>query len=120
MVSRFHLERKESMKRSTKILGSSTGLLAAAAFAGLLSGATSHAKAATAGISQSTSVKASIVSNAGVKARAMDGATTQHDCKGKNDCKGQGGCSNGDNGCKGKNSCKGNGGCKTSGSALAF
>ena len=107
------------MKRSTKILGSSTGLLAAAAFAGLLSGATSHAKAATLGISQSTSVKASMVANAGVKARPMDGATTQHDCKGKNDCKGQGGCSTGDNGCKGKNSCKGNGGCKTSGS-LSF
>ncbi len=31
------------MKRSTKILGSTTGLLAAAAFAGLISGASSHA-----------------------------------------------------------------------------
>jgi hypothetical protein len=103
------------MKRSTKILGSSTGLLAAAAFAGLISGASSHASAA--GI-RSTPVKTAVVGSAGIKARAMDGAT--HDCKGKNDCKGQGGCKTGDQGCKGKNTCKGNGGCKTAGSALMF
>jgi hypothetical protein len=71
------------------------------------------------GFSQS-SAKAAVVANAGVKARNMDGATTQHDCKGNNECKGQGGCKTGDNGCKGQNSCKGKGGCKTSGSALAF
>lgn len=106
------------MKRTTKILGSSTGLLAAAAFAGLLSGATSHASAAS--ISKSSPVKTVIAAKAGVKARAMDGSSSTHDCKGKNDCKGQGGCKTGDNGCKGKNSCKGNGGCKTSGSALMF
>jgi hypothetical protein len=106
------------MKRSTKFLGSSTGLLAAAAFAGLISGASSHASAA--GLSKSTGVKTTVVSNAGVKARGMDGTTSTHDCKGKNDCKGQGGCKTGDQGCKGKNTCKGNGGCKTSGSALNF
>jgi hypothetical protein len=106
------------MKRSTKILGGSTGLLAAAAFAGLIGGASNHAAAAT-GISKASAVK-TVISNAGVKARAMDGSATTHDCKGKNDCKGQGGCKTGDQGCKGKNSCKGNGGCKTSGSALNF
>jgi hypothetical protein len=108
------------MKRSTKILGSSTGLLAAAAFAGLINGAASRAAASTPGITHSTSAKAMIATKAGVKARALDGSTTTHDCKGKNDCKGQGGCNTGDQGCKGKNSCKGKGGCKTNGSALAF
>jgi len=108
------------MKRSTKILGGSTGLLAAAAFAGLIGGASTHATAATTGISHATSVKTVIDGKAGVKARAMDGTTSTHDCKGKNDCKGQGGCKTGDQGCKGKNSCKGNGGCKTNGSALMF
>jgi hypothetical protein len=108
------------MKRSTKVLGSTTGLLAAAAFAGLLNGATSRAAVATPGISHANSAKASMIASAGVKAKAMDGATTQHDCKGQNDCKGQGGCSAGDNGCKGKNSCKGKGGCKSSSLSLNF
>ena len=109
------------MKRSTMILGSSTGMLAAAAFAGMIGGALSRATASvTPGFSHSTAAKASLLAHAGIKVRNMDGATTQHDCKGKNDCKGQGGCKTGDQGCKGKNSCKGNGGCKTSGSALAF
>lgn len=108
------------MKRSTKILGGSTGLLAAAAFAGLINGAATHASAATAGINHANAVKTVISGKAGVNARHMDGATTTHDCKGKNDCKGQGGCKTGDQGCKGKNTCKGNGGCKTSGSALNF
>jgi len=108
------------MKRSTKILGSSAGMLAAAAFAGLIGGASSRAVAATPGLSHSTAARAAVLANAGAKARNMDGATTQHDCKGKNDCKGQGGCNTGDQGCKGKNSCKGKGGCNTSKSALAF
>ncbi len=107
------------MKRSTRILGSSTGLLAAAAFAGLISGASIHASAATTpGISHP--VKASVIGKAGVNARGLDGASTQHDCSGKNDCKGQGGCKSGDQGCKGKNTCKGKGGCNTSGPSLAF
>src|SRR5208337_2668753 len=86
-----------TMKRSTKILGSSSGLLAAAAFAGLLSGVTSHASASTPSITHQ-SAKTMLVAKAGTKARAMDD-TTKHDCKGKNDCKGQGGCGGGDNGC---------------------
>jgi hypothetical protein len=99
------------MKRSTKILGSSTGFLAMAAFAGMVSGASSRASASTVpGFSHSA--------KAGVKARTLDGPATQHDCKGKNDCKGVGGCNTGDNGCKGKNDCKGKGGCKTNGSVL--
>jgi hypothetical protein len=104
------------MKRTTKFIGSSTGLLAAAAFAGLIAGASSRASASP--VSHATvSGKVSAVSHAGTKARNMDDSTTdKHDCKGKNSCKGNGGCKTGDNGCKGKNSCKGNGGCKTNGS----
>jgi len=101
-------------------LGSSTGFLAAAAFAGMINGASSHAAAATPGLSHAAAAKSTVVANAGVKVRNMDGSTTTHDCKGKNDCKGQGGCKTGDQSCKGKNSCKGNGGCKTNGSALMF
>jgi hypothetical protein len=105
------------MKSSTKILGSTTGLVAAAAFAGLIAGASSRASASTLpGISHSG--KATTAINAGTAARTLDAAT--HDCKGKNDCKGQGGCKTGDQGCKGKNTCKGNGGCKTTGSNFAF
>jgi hypothetical protein len=116
------LRKENIMKRSTIILGSSTGFLAAAAFAGMISGASSLAVAAatTPGLSRAVAAKTALVANAGVKVRNMDGATTQHDCKGKNDCKGQGGCKTSDQGCKGKNSCKGNGGCKTNGSALMF
>jgi hypothetical protein len=107
------------MKRSTKILGSTTGLVAAAAFAGLISGAASRASASTIpGISHS--VKASMAVKAGVNARNLDAPAASHDCKGKNDCKGAGGCKTGDQGCKGKNTCKGNGGCKTNGSAFTF
>jgi hypothetical protein len=106
------------MKRSTKILGSTTGLVAAAAFAGLIAGASSRASASTLpGISHSGNATTAAI-NAGTAARTLDAAAT-HDCKGKNDCKGQGGCKTGDQGCKGKNSCKGSGGCKTSGS-LSF
>jgi hypothetical protein len=106
------------MKRTTKLLGSASGLLAIAAFSGLITGASSHAAAATPGVQ--SAAKATLVAKAGVKAHQMDDSTGKHDCKGKNDCKGQGGCKTGDNGCKGKNSCKGNGGCKTNGSTLAL
>ena len=102
------------MKRTTKFLGSASGLLAIAAFSGLITGASSHAAAATTGVQ--SAAKTTLVAKAGVKAHQMDDSTAKHDCKGKNNCKGQGGCKTGDNGCKGKNSCKGNGGCKTSGS----
>jgi len=88
------------MTKSKKILGSSTGMLAIAAFSGLIAGASHHAAAST---------------------RAFVGQTTSghvlrmdaHACKGQNSCKGQGGCASGDNGCSGKNSCKGKGGCNT-------
>ena len=107
------------MKSSTKILGSSVGLVAAAAFAGLISGAANRASAATVptGISHSSTVKSVVNGKAGVNARNMDD-NAKHDCKGVNDCKGQGGCKAGDNGCKGKNSCKGKGGCNTGSSEL--
>jgi hypothetical protein len=97
------------MKRTTKILGSTTGLLAAAAFSGMVTGAASAA--ALPGHSSIAKV-----TTAGVKARNMDDSTDKHDCKGQNSCNGKGGCKSGDQGCKGKNSCKGKGGCKTNGS----
>jgi len=93
------------MTKTTKILGSTSGMLAIAAFSGLLAGATHTASAK--GISA-----AKLQASAGAKVLRLDDAAT-HDCKGKNSCKGQGGCKTGDQGCKGKNSCKGNGGCKT-------
>lgn len=99
------------MNRTTKILGSASGLMAAAAFAGLVSGAAVHARADV-----TPAVKASVVAKAGTHARNLDDSTAKHDCKGQNACKGQGGCKTGDNGCKGQNSCKGKGGCKTNGS----
>ncbi len=95
------------MNRLTKTLGSTTGLLAAAAFSGLITGAANYAAAHA---TKSNIAKVSVDSKAGVKARNLDD-TDKHDCKGKNDCKGKGGCKTGDNGCKGKNSCKGKGGC---------
>jgi hypothetical protein len=100
------------MKPSTKVLGSTTGLLAVAAFSGLISGVGMRASAVP-GIDNSAA-NVSLDAKAGVKARTLD-PTTQHDCKGKNDCKGTGGCSSSDNGCKGKNSCKGKGGCNSKG-----
>ena len=102
------------MKSTTKVLGSATGMLAIAAFSGLIAGASNHASAAPVGV-QSGNAKASVVAKAGVNARNLDDATDKHDCKGKNDCKGKGGCKTGDQGCKGKNSCKSKGGCKTNG-----
>jgi hypothetical protein len=100
------------MKRTTKILGSTTGLLAAAAFSGMITGA-----AAASVPGKTTIAKASANASAGVKARNMDdqSGSDKHDCKGQNSCKGKGGCKSGDNGCKGQNSCKGKGGCKTNG-----
>ncbi|MDP9173231.1 MAG: hypothetical protein M3O30_05110 [Planctomycetota bacterium] len=100
------------MKRSTKILGSATGFLAAAAFTGMISGAVHTASAGTTSVKAPIS-KVSIDSKAGMKARMLDDAAGKHDCKGKNDCKGKGGCKTSDNSCKGQNSCKGKGGCKS-------
>jgi hypothetical protein len=92
------------MTKKTKLLGSATGMLAMAAFSGMLAG-TAHVASAK-GISAPKTL-----TSAGAKVLRFDGST--HACKGQNSCKGQGGCKTGDQGCKGKNSCKGNGGCKT-------
>jgi len=97
------------MTKKTKLIGSASGVLAIAAFSGLLAGTAQRASAATP--KHIGAAQAAIVIGAGAKAMHLDGGT--HDCKGQNDCKGQGGCKTGDNGCKGQNSCKGKGGCKT-------
>ncbi|HTW93304.1 MAG TPA: hypothetical protein VMD30_00835 [Tepidisphaeraceae bacterium] len=89
------------MKKSTKLLGSTTGMLAIAAFSGMIAGASQHAAAST--------VKAFAGTTTSTHVLRMD----THACKGQNACKGQGGCGSGDNGCNGKNSCKGKGGCNT-------
>jgi len=91
----------------TKLFGSASGILAVAAFSGLIAGATHTATASTKGISA-----AKTLVSAGAKVQKLDDAA-KHACKGANACKGQGGCKTGDNGCKGQNSCKGKGGCKT-------
>jgi hypothetical protein len=103
------------MKRTSKILASTSGLLAVAAFSGLVSGAVRHASASVTSLNSST-VKTAVAAKAGSSARYLDGSSSGHACKGQNSCKGQGGCSTGDQGCKGKNSCQGKGGCKTNGS----
>lgn len=91
------------MTKKTKLIGSTAGLLAAAAFSGLLAGTTQKASAAT---HSNLTVGAKVIVH-------LDGGT--HACKGQNDCKGQGACKTGDQGCKGQNSCKGKGGCRTDG-----
>jgi hypothetical protein len=90
------------MTKKTKILGSASGMLAVAAFSGLIAGATHTASAK--GITSAKTM-------AGSMAKVLRMDTNQ--CKGQNACKGQGGCKTGDQGCKGQNSCKGKGGCKT-------
>jgi len=97
------------MTKKTKLIGSASGMLAVAAFSGLLAGSAQRASAST--IKHISASRAAVVIAAGARAIHLDGGT--HDCKGQNDCKGQGGCKTSDNGCKGQNSCKGKGGCKT-------
>jgi hypothetical protein len=100
------------MNRTTKLLGSTTGLLAAAAFAGLINGSATRAAASTTGI-KAVSAKMTVAAQAGASARNLDDQSGKHDCATMNSCKGQGGCKSSDQGCKGKNSCKGKGGCNT-------
>ncbi|MGA2231422.1 MAG: hypothetical protein ABSH22_11030 [Tepidisphaeraceae bacterium] len=95
------------MNKTTKLIGSASGMLALAAFSGLVAGTANTAKAASRSITSPTAQIA-----AGAKVQRLQAAAT-HACKGQNACKGQGGCKTGDQGCKGKNSCKGNGGCST-------
>ena len=72
-----------------------SSLIAAAAVAGLVSGAmfTTGCHSNRAGMESSSSMH-------------------NHDCAGKNSCKGQGGCKTATHACKGQNDCKGQGGCK--------
>ncbi|HVE16739.1 MAG TPA: hypothetical protein VNB29_08375 [Chthoniobacterales bacterium] len=77
--------------------------LAAAAIAGLLTGAAA------------TQARAAVSTHSGVKVTTL-ADKGEHSCKGQNACKGQGGCKSGEAGCKGKNDCKGKGGCATDGS----
>jgi hypothetical protein len=80
---------------------SSRKILAAAAMAGLLSGA---AMENVRGDSTTNSVPGKVA-----PAKKMPKV---HDCSGQNDCKGIGGCKTSDHECKFKNSCKGKGGCE--------
>ncbi len=93
-------------------------LLAGAALAGLMTGASAKLNAQALGQSQD---------HAGIKAVSMSDddkgkkdkdKTEKHACKGQNSCKGKGGCKSSDNGCKAENSCKGKGGCATDGSKM--
>ncbi len=88
-----------------------SSLALAAAFAGLLGGATARLNAelgsANAGASATTAS-----ATPGILLAGQDQpAPPKHSCKGKNDCKGQGGGKN-----PGQNSCKGKGDCATDGS----
>jgi hypothetical protein len=86
---------------------SSRKILAAAAFAGLLSG------------SALTQGRADTTTNTATNAIAGKLAPVKktpkvHDCAGQNDCKGIGGCKSETHDCKFKNACKGKGGCEIS------
>jgi hypothetical protein len=92
-------------------------LLAGAALAGLMTGASAKLNAQTSGQNQSNAgIKAVSMSDDGGTDKKDKDKTEKHACKGQNSCKGKGGCKASDNGCKGKNSCKGKGGCATDGS----
>ena len=93
-------------------------LLAGAALAGLMTGASAKLNAQTLGQNQGKAgIKAVSMSDDGKDKKDKD-KTEKHACKGQNSCKGKGGCKASDNGCKGKNSCKGKGGCATDGSKM--
>ncbi len=80
---------------------SSRKILAAAAFAGLLSGA-----AIQQGRADTTT------NTVPGKVAPVKKLPKIHDCSGQNDCKGIGGCKTADHDCKFKNTCKGKGGCE--------
>jgi hypothetical protein len=77
--------------------------LAAAAVAGLLTGAAASAQARI------------IPSGSGVKVSTLAEKDT-HSCKGQSTCKGQSGCKSSGDSCKSKSDCKGKSGCATDGS----
>ncbi len=94
-------------------------LLAGAALAGLMTGASAKLNAQTLGQNQGNAgIKAVSMSDDGGKDKNDKDKTEKHACKGQNSCKGKGGCKSSDNGCKGENSCKGKGGCATDGSKM--
>jgi hypothetical protein len=82
---------------------SSRKILAAAAFAGLLSGAA---------IQQCRADPAT--NSVPGKAAPAGKVPKVHDCAGLNDCKGIGGCKTEAHACKFQNDCKGKGGCEIS------
>jgi hypothetical protein len=81
-------------------------VLAAAAMAGLLSGASVRQSYAD-GTNTATSTN-----TAPGKAAPAKKMPKVQDCAGMNDCKGLGGCKTSDHECKFKNACKGKGGCE--------
>jgi hypothetical protein len=92
-------------------------LLAGAALAGLMTGASAKLNAQTLGQNNAGIRAVSMQDDGGTNKKDKD-KTEKHACKGQNSCKGKGGCKASDNGCKGKNSCKGKGGCATDGSKM--
>lgn len=93
------------MKKSTK------SLLSAAAFAGLLAGATVSLQASPNPFGQGD--KGQAAAETGKKASKKT-KVEKHACKGLNSCKGKGGCGT----TKGKNDCKGKGECRTDGKPM--
>jgi hypothetical protein len=87
-------------------------LLAAAAMAGLLNGATMHQARADDGTNNAST-------NSVSPGSAVVAEPTLHGCSGVNACKGTGGCKSGDAGCKFLNSCKGKGGCEITAKDIA-
>jgi hypothetical protein len=83
-------------------------VLAAAAMAGLLSGAAVRQSYAD-GTNTNTTTKTNVAPG---KVAPAKKSPKVHDCSGVNDCKGLGGCKTSENECKFKNACKGKGGCE--------
>jgi hypothetical protein len=100
--------RAKTNNPTRKVNMTSKTLIAGAAIAGLMSGASAMQAHA-----------AKISTKAGVLLQQDASKKDKHACQGQNSCKGKGGCKTGDNGCKAKNSCKGKGGCATDGSKPA-
>jgi hypothetical protein len=105
------------VKGAFRMSNSMKALLAGAALAGLMTGASAKLDAQTSG-QNNAGIKAVSMSDDGGKDKKDKDKTEKHACKGQNSCKGKGGCKASDNGCKGKNSCKGKGGCATDGSKM--
>ena len=91
--------------------------LVAAAFSGMVVGATALAQAETKQPGDEVS-RANSAQQQGAQQLDDKGDSDKHacksksGCKGKNSCKGKGGCKTDKHACKGQNACKGQGGCK--------